>query len=378
MNILQVVEPGRDGVFRHVEDLIHFLTRPGHTVSLAYSDRRACDQLPKLVEWVRAHGGAVLNLSVGNAPEPGDLGALVALGRFIRERKFQVIHAHSSKAGGLSRLLAPLCRKPEFFYTPHAYFAMDGRRGPKPAIYNAIERALAPAATTVNVSEDEAKFARDQLGVRSTGQLVIPNPVDTERYQPCSPEQKAAVRASLGIPAGATVVGAIGRLSFQKNPQMLYTAFATAARRRPNLFLFHLGDGDLEHEVDAIVAKNQLAESVLQKPYLQDTRLFYQAVDMLVMTSRFEGMSYAVLEALSSDLPLVLTDVPGNRDFFRIGLSHVEKCPSENGEACAAGIEKMCERLSRAEPINHRQLAIERFGMEACFTRLLHRYEGKA
>ena len=101
--ILLVVEPGVDGVFRHVEALVHFLLPQGFEVDLAYSDVRKSDRLAVLVEHVLAKGGRVLNLRVGNSPGPGDLRAFLSLRRFVRERKPAVIHAHSSKAGGLAR-----------------------------------------------------------------------------------------------------------------------------------------------------------------------------------------------------------------------------------------------------------------------------------
>ncbi len=103
--VLQVVEPGVDGVFRHVEGLVDYLHARDVSVDLAFSSRRGSDRLTRLVERVRERGGEALDLQVGNAPEPGDLAAVLSLVRAIRRRKPSVIHAHSSKAGALVRML---------------------------------------------------------------------------------------------------------------------------------------------------------------------------------------------------------------------------------------------------------------------------------
>src|SRR5688572_22314721 len=73
MNVLQVVEPGVDGVFRHVEGLTRFLSGRGVRVSLAYSDVRGSEGLRRLVAEVTLSGGRTLNLEVGNKPALSDL-----------------------------------------------------------------------------------------------------------------------------------------------------------------------------------------------------------------------------------------------------------------------------------------------------------------
>ena len=77
MKVLQVVEPGVDGVFRHVEGLTRFLSGHGVQVSLAYSDVRGSQGLRRLVDEVRLSGGKTLNLAVGNKPSLIDVFAAI-------------------------------------------------------------------------------------------------------------------------------------------------------------------------------------------------------------------------------------------------------------------------------------------------------------
>src|SRR5580704_18502408 len=105
MKVLEVTEPGVDGVFRYVETLCHFLIERGVEVHLAYSDRRGSDRLPRLVAWVEQHGGRTVNLRTANRPAFSDWGALCSLLKLTRKVRPDVIHSHSSKAGFLGRIL---------------------------------------------------------------------------------------------------------------------------------------------------------------------------------------------------------------------------------------------------------------------------------
>ena len=193
--ILLVVEPGVDGVFRHVEALVHFLLPLGFEVDLAYSDVRKSDRLAVLVEHVLAKGGRVLNLRVGNSPGPGDLRAFLALRGFVRERKPAVIHAHSSKAGGLARGLALLGVPAAYFYTPHAYYGMAGKGGVKPWFFNQVERFLGRFGTSINLSDGEVAFARETLGLGQERLRLIPNPVDTTVFRPVDSAARARLKS---------------------------------------------------------------------------------------------------------------------------------------------------------------------------------------
>src|ERR1017187_488356 len=117
LSFLIVVEPGRDGVFRHVEGLIDFLLKRNARVHLAYSSRRSGVAMLKLVERVHSAGGEVLDLKVVNVPELADGPALFRLIGLMRRIRPDIVHAHSSKAGALARVAAWLLRHPRYLYT---------------------------------------------------------------------------------------------------------------------------------------------------------------------------------------------------------------------------------------------------------------------
>ena len=365
MKILQVIEPGCDGAFRHVEALIHGIISCGARVSLAYSSIRSSDRLEPLVRRVRTAGGDTLDLRVGNAPQGSDFQAMFQLWSLVRRGKFDVVHLHSSKAGALGRALWFLgCRTP-LVYTPHAYFGMGGTGGVKRRVFNEIEWALGHIGTTINVSSDEAEWARVHIALNPARQKVIPNAVDTSHFAPGDEKSRENWRLCLRLPPDSVLLGTVGRLSFQKDPHTLYRALALACADQKHLYLCHLANGTPEDAdaIDKLARSLGIAQRVLRRPYMTDPLDFYRGIDAFILTSRYEGMSYAVLEALSCDLPLLLSDVPGNRDFLKLGLSHVWSAPAEDSPSFARAINEWLVDRSAKRNSNHRFMARDRFDL---------------
>jgi glycosyltransferase involved in cell wall biosynthesis len=373
MRVLLVFEPGIDGVFRHAEALARFLIRRNYSVDLAYSSTRGSDRLDQLIRLVEQAGGNVLDLRVGNAPQWGDAPAFAKLLLLARQTATDVIHCHSSKAGILGRATGVLTRVPTV-YTPNAYYGMGRQGGARTALFNGLEHFFAGVGHTINVSEDEAAFARERLGVKPSQQTVIPNAVVTGVFKPTTAEVKKQWRRAKGLPADAIVFGSLGRLSYQKDPLTLYRSFEIVARKHPNVYLAHLGTGELEKECEEWIQRSGLGERIVRMDYSPEPSDFYRGLDGFVLSSRYEGLSFAVLEALATDLPLVLTDVPGNRDFLRLGLSHVWSAPIEDPGALATAMEVCLLDMAQSRPSNHRAVALERFSEEACFGKVLELY----
>lgn len=375
MNVVQVVEPGVDGVFRHVEGLTKFLVSRGVGVSLAYSDVRGSEGLRRLVAEVASSGGATLNLGVSNKPSLTDVLAALKLHRLIVQVRPDVVHAHSSKAGGLARLPLVAGRRVPVFYTPHAYYGMARRNGAGPWVFDRVESVLARRGTTINISRDEADFARARLGVAPQHQRVIHNPVRTDTFRPATAEEKAAARRAFGVPESAFAIGTVGRMCFQKDPETLYRAVAPLLRRRPDLFLMHLGEGELLDDLKSLCAALLIDRQVRFCGYAEDPLGFYHALDAFAMTSRYEaGWPIVILEALACGLPVVSSRAPGTADIDEAGLSHCWTAGAGDIAGFEAAFGAMLEDHPRARPSNHRALALERFSPEACYGAVLDQY----
>lgn len=376
MRILLVVEPGIDGVFRHVEGLVQFLLDQGCSLALAYSSRRSSDRLFQLVDKVRAAGGPVLDLGVGNAPETGDFQALGRLGKLLQAFRPAIVHAHSSKAGALARLLT-FKRSVPLLYTPNAYYGMARGGTPKTLVFNAVEAILGRRGFTIHVSPEEAAFAFQTLGLPPARCTLVPNAVDCRKFLPATPSQREKIRAEWGVPVRARVLGFMGRLTYQKDPLTLLQAFALILENIPQAHLLLLGRGELQPGLHSFLQVNNLLDKVTWLDYLPDPVSFYAAIDLFMLSSRYEGLPLTVLEAMSCNLPLVLTDAPGLRSFRSYGLSHLGYGTIGEPRSLARAALPHLQAASASLTPNHREVALTHFADTVVFPRILDLYRQK-
>ena len=376
MRVLTVSEPGRDGVFRHVEALVPHLIEAGVRVDLAYSSRRGCDDLPRLVERVRASGGETLDLRVGNAPSPADVRALFALLALARRTRPDVVHGHSSKAGGLTRLLAGLHPGPRYFYTPHAYFGLGRTGGARLAVFNTLERLLRGVGRTIHVSDDENRFGVEVLGLDPRRTVVIGHGIDTDRFRPATPDERAALRREFGIPPTAAVVGAMGRMGPQKDYPTLYHALRQLLDAREDVHVLQVGTGPLAPEVHALARQLRLGDRLHAVDEVADASRFHRACDLVLMTSTYEaGIPYVALEALATGAGMVVTRAPGLRRLLDRGFSQVRG--ADVGDARSVAREALAlleERVDRARPNDHRERIVAEFDQHRSVDRILAEY----
>lgn len=330
--ILMVCEPGCYGVLMYVRSLIRHLhaAHPGLIVDYAFSRRRGSPELEDLVAEVAARGGQTLDLAVGNAPERADLVATRRLRELIGRHRPDVIHAHSSKAGALVRLLAWTPGFPPILYTPHGYYGMSRRGGNRDRVFNAIESLLGRFGRTHNVSIHEHAFARNQLRVPAGRALLIFAGVDLARFRPASPAEKAAARCALGLPAEGRLLVTVGRDAYEKNYADLYAALADVLPGAGWHFA-HAGEGAVERRAALPPAARAAATAI---PFLADPETLYRAADGFVLVSRSEAFGLAAYEAAACGLPLLLTATMGLLSLRQLGVPGIRWLPNpaEHGD----------------------------------------------
>jgi len=359
--LLLVSEPGKDGVFDYVAGLVAYLHRwrPNIVVDLAYSSRRSCARLADLVEAVCARGGEAIDLEVSSMPGPSDVKAAQKILDLVRRRRPQIIHGHSSKAGALVRMLRMI--KPGFppvIYTPHAYYGLSGKRSPAAFVFNTIEGILGHIGRTVCVSSDERKFGLRQLRLPPRKLLVINNGIDVNRFRPASPEEKRAARAEFGLPETATILVTVGRVSAQKNYQPLYAALEPLlADPAAQLFFAHAGAGSVEL---GLTFSPEARKRFRGFTHVDAIERFLRAADGFILTSRYEGLSLGMLQALATGLKMFLTKVTGNRCLTGAGFHEIHWIELQKEEP--AVVESVREQIREwlAQPENSDSLQVPR------------------
>ncbi|MDR6973970.1 glycosyltransferase involved in cell wall biosynthesis [Streptomyces sp. 3330] len=319
--VLHLTQPVDGGVARVVTDLTRAQLADGLHVTVACPAGRLAGDL-------RSLGADVRHWAAGRSPGPSLPGEVRRLVRLLDEVRPDLVHAHSAKAG-LAGRLAVRGRIPTVFQ-PHAW-SFEAVGGTTAAMALKWERFAARwADRLVCVSEAErATGLRARIGGRVS---VIPNGIDPERFHPASVD---TVRASLlpGLDPAAPLVVCVGRLCRQKGQDVLLSAWPDIARAAPGARLVLVGDGP-----DGERLRARAPESVLFAGAVTDAAPWYQAADLVVLPSRWEGMALAPLEALACGRPVVVTDVDGARESLPTALTSRCLVPAENPAALADAV----------------------------------------
>ncbi|MEX2025860.1 MAG: glycosyltransferase family 4 protein, partial [Pirellulaceae bacterium] len=173
-------------------------------------------------------------------------------------------------------------------------------------------RKTAPlAARFCCVSDDIASVVLRLHAVPASKVQVVLNGIDLRTYQASS--SGPLVRSALGIPAGAMVVGSVGRLVEVKRHDLLLRAFAAlhAAKQSVNIWLLLVGDGPERQRLESLAASLGISARTVFAGYQSQPQQFFQAMDLFALTSRHEGLPLVLLEAWASGLAVVASAVGG-------------------------------------------------------------------
>ncbi|OIJ69367.1 glycosyltransferase [Streptomyces mangrovisoli] len=319
--VLHVTQPVDGGVARVVTDLARAQLADGWQVSVA------CPRGP-LAAGLRRLGADVRHWDASRSPGAGLADEVRRLARLTADVRPELVHAHSAKAG-LAGRLAVRGRIPTVFQ-PHAW-SFEAVDGTTARLALRWERWGARWATRV-VCVSEAERARGVRAGVAGRWRVIPNGVETQRFRPAAVD---SVRAGLlpGTDPRAPLVVCVGRLCRQKGQDVLLAAWETVARRVPGARLVFVGDGP-----DRERLARSAPPSVLFAGAVADTVPWYQAADLVVLPSRWEGMALAPLEAMACGRPVVVTDVGGARESLPSALASRCLVPPDHPGVLAAAV----------------------------------------
>lgn len=148
--------------------------------------------------------------------------------------------------------------------------------------------------------------------------------------------------APAGIPGDRKTLLSVGRLTYQKNPDLLIDVFSRIADRHPDWTLRLVGNGESEDELRALVARLGLEARVVFAGAVQDTSAQYRAAHLFCLASRFEGFPNAVAEAMAHGLPCVgYADCAGMPQLIRDGETGVLAAGNGDPETLAAALDRM-------------------------------------
>lgn len=226
----------------------------------------------------------------------------------------------------------------------------------------------------IAVSLGNYKLLAEQYGFPKQRLLYIPNAVDTKRFAPQAPNSQ--LRHTLGIPDNAIVLGLIGRLSRQKGHRILFQALPQIWQTHPHVHVLLAGQGELEAELRQYAAQIDTKQRIHFLGQQSDIPSLLANLDIFVLPSLYEGLSFAVLEALASGCAVVASAVDGTVELIKHGQNGL-LVPPEAPEALAQALIELLSQPEKRQALQKaaRQTILENYEQKHMLERTFALYQ---
>lgn len=309
LNITHVVENlNRGGLERVVLDLVKLQQQQGHRCQVVCLFERGA-----LAHELDAAG---IPVHACDKRKGLDLRALSRARALIRAHGTDVLHSHNAVAHYLAVLASLGLGLGKVINTRHGMGGMQ-RWNRSELLYRA---GLVGTDVVTMVCEAACKGAIDQ-GMPSRKLQVVPNGLRVQEFAVASTAARERLRRALGVPPRTHLVGTVGRLNWAKDQSSLIRAFRRVHEQLPDCALVLVGDGSLRSELELCAQREGVAGVVHFLGDRNDVRELLQGLDVFALSSVSEGYSMALLEASATALPIVATDVGGNREIVHDGVT---------------------------------------------------------
>lgn len=267
----------------------------------------------------RLDGTGIIRHQVDFERSPYSLKNLTAyrqLKKLMEEERFDLVHCHTPMGGALARLAARKTKTGPVIYTAHGFHFFKGAPLINWLVYYPVERWLSRFTDVqVTINHEDYMRANNQFKARRTVRIhgvgIDLSPSGKSR------EEK---RWELGIQPGEILLLTAGELNRNKNQRMVLEAMGKLkGMTEAKLVYAACGKGDCLESLEKRARELGIEANVRFLGYREDFREILKAADIFLMPSYREGLPTVVMEAMSAGLPVIGTDIRGNRDLIQPG-----------------------------------------------------------
>jgi glycosyltransferase involved in cell wall biosynthesis len=289
--------------------------------------------------------------------------------RLLLTGEYDIVHCHLIASNLIAKPLAALLGVPVRFNHDQANDEYRYRNRGR-LILDALANRFSTHICAVSASIVEFLKEREHLPAERIS--LVHNAIDLCRFTP-GPERRVARRTEWGLPPDALVIAGIGRLNYQKNFEIFIDIAKEVRRTHPQAVFVIAGSGPEERAL-----RERAGDAVRFLGFVADTVPLYEAVDFLLLTSRFEGLPMVLLEAMAMRVPAVaarldgiaeiiedgtdgLLAEPGNRDDFATKLRALLDDPTRATAIATHAFAKVTSRFSAERMTREVEALYERY-----------------
>jgi len=311
IKILYILEATSGGTQKHVIDIAKKIDKTRFLIDIIYS----IDRNKNFIQESKGIFNNLYGLPIRRSASLTDISNIIKIRKIIKSNGYDIVHCHSTKAGFVGRIAAYLSRHKNIIYSPHGFMFCDTRILFKRHLYLVLEKYLGYLTKTlIAVSGSERDLALKHNIVPNKKIITLYNSIDPAEFEGFNYQNKVSEKLSTGN--SDIVLGTIGRLYYQKDPLTLIRSFKLINEKIANTKLIMVGDGPLEQDCINLISELNLDSKVLLTGYQKDSRKYYEMFDVFMLSSHYEGMPYALLEAMMMGIPAIGTDVVGIKDLI--------------------------------------------------------------
>ena len=238
----------------------------------------------------------------------GHFKSYIQMKSLLKEKQYTFIHFHTPIAGAIGRLAAHKC-KVRAVYTAHGFHFFKGAPLKNWLIFYPVERYFS-RYTDVLITINKEDYRRAKKFHAKDVRYIPGVGVDTENFS--YQHDGDDIRKEFGMDDSMKILLSVGELNENKNHEIIIRAMAKMQSK--NICYMICGIGGREEYLKELARKSGVQDRVFLLGYRTDMKNIYAQADVFVFPSFREGLSVALMEAMASGLPVVCSDIRGNRD----------------------------------------------------------------
>ncbi len=247
-----------------------------------------------------------------NKKEGNDFFIPFQLAKLLISNRIDIVHAHNWNCFCESIVAVILARKPKIIHTIHGHHNIYPDTNVyriKEKLRHLMEHVLSFRSFKIcTVSNDILGFIQKEIGISSKKLEVVINGVETK----LKVKNKSSIKIEIGLQENDFIVCFVGRLEPVKNIDELFFALRLVRKRCPDIRLLILGDGKERSRLEKLSNETNLEDCISFLGFRDDVIDILGISDLFILPSHYEGISIALLEAMSAGLPAIVSDVGGN------------------------------------------------------------------
>jgi glycosyltransferase involved in cell wall biosynthesis len=303
------------GALKNVTDLATHLDPENFEIFVVLSTGKQSLEMQTAVSKIKKKKINIKYIPIPQTISPIDVISLVKIYFYLKQNRFDIVHAHSSKAGALFRLAAFFAKAPVVIYTPHCFY-FTAFKGYKRHFYRLLERLLVRFTFHTVISGTEQK-AVEECRIDKRNISIIDNAIDISEYG--KEYSVSEILKQFNIPEDHIVVIGVGRLVKQKNWDMFIEAARIVLSKNRKITFIIAGDGPEKNRLGKRITGYGLESRIKLTGYMEDISMIYTIADIFVSASKWEGLPYTCLEALYFKIPMIITHTEGMEYFTKRG-----------------------------------------------------------